>query len=142
MAAPAGKRVRAWVREDFGIDLTSIHGVGHGTDEAAQLWRAVAADGIPYAIKLSGGGTPAGMVVSAHLLAHGVPGVAGPVPTRRGRLWSERDGRRLSVVPWVSDDRALGGGMSARHWTSGPAARRPTGSPARWRRSGLPLPAS
>lgn len=73
MAAPAGKRVRAWVREDFGIDLTSIHGVGHGTDEAAQLWRAVAADGIPYAIKLSGGGTPAGLVVSAHLLAHGCP---------------------------------------------------------------------
>ena len=72
----------------------------------------------PYAVKLSGGGTPAGLVVSAYLAGNGVPGVVGPVPTRNGWLWSEREGRRLSVVPWVSDDRALGGGMSAQHWAS------------------------
>jgi spectinomycin phosphotransferase len=58
------------------------------------------------------------LVVSAHLAERGVLGVAGPVPTRDGRLWSEREGRRLSVVPWVSHDRALGCGMTAQHWTS------------------------
>lgn len=117
-AATAGERLRAWVREDFGVDLSSIDGVGHGADEAAELWHGVSVDGAPYAVKLSGGGTPAGLVVSAHLAQRGVPGVVGPVPTRSGRLWSERAGRRLSVVPWVSDDRALNGGMGARHWAS------------------------
>lgn len=86
LAATAGERLRAWVREDFGVDLTSIDGVGHGADEAAELWRGVSMDGAPYAVKLSGGGTPAGMVVSAHLAEHGVPGVVGPVPTRYGWL--------------------------------------------------------
>jgi len=118
LAATSGERVRAWVREDFGVDLISMDVTGHGADEAAELWRGVCVDGAPYAVKLSGGGTPAGIVVSALLAERGVAGVAGPVPTRDGRLWNEREGRRLSVVPWVSDDRALGGGMSAQHWSS------------------------
>lgn len=118
LAATAGERLAAWVREDFSLDLTSIDEVEHGADEAAELWRGVCVDGAPYAVKLSGGGTPAGLVVSAHLAERGVLGVVAPIPTSGGRLWSERDGRRLSVVPWVSDDRALSGGMSAQHWAS------------------------
>lgn len=115
---PPDERLRAWIREDFGVDLASVDEVGHGADEAAQSWRGLSVNGSPYAVKLSGGGTPAGIVVSAHLARHGVPGVAAPVPTRSGRVWSDREGRRLSVVPWVSDDRALSGGMSAQHWAS------------------------
>jgi len=118
LAATSGERVRAWVREDFGVDLISMDVTGHGADDAAELWRGVCMDGARYAVKLSGGGTPAGIVVSALLAEKGVAGVAGPVPTRSGRLWSEHEGGRLSVVPWVSDDRALGGEMSAQHWAS------------------------
>ena len=116
--AAAGERLRAWVREDFGVELTSIDRVGHGADTAAEAWRGVSAAGASYAVKWSGGGTPAGLVVSAHLAEHGATGVVGPMPSRVGRLWSERGGRRLSVVPWVSDDRALNGGMTAQHWVS------------------------
>ncbi len=112
------ERLRGWIREDFGIALTSVDKVDHGGDEAADLWRGVSADGSAYAVKLSGGGTPGGLIVSAHLAARGVRGVVGPTPTRGGSLWSERDNRRLSVVPWVSDDRALNGGLDASHWTS------------------------
>jgi spectinomycin phosphotransferase len=111
-------RLPWWVRHDFGIELTSVDGVDHGGDHAADLWRATATDGRRYAVKMSGGGTPAGLVVSAHLAEQGVPGVVRPVPTRDGSLWSERAGRRLSVAPWVSDDRALGGGLDASHWVS------------------------
>ncbi len=116
--AATGERLRAWVLEDFGVELTSIDRVGHGADTAAEAWRGVSAAGASYALKWSGGGTPAGLVVSAHLAEHGVTGVVGPVPTRVGRLWSERGGRRLSVVPWVSDDRALNGGMTEQQWVS------------------------
>lgn len=117
-AATGPERVRTWVREDFALDLASIDEVEHGADEAAELWRGVSSSGTPYAVKLSGGGTPAGLVVSAHLSGQEAQGVPGPLPTRQGRLWSEREGRRLSVVPWVSGDRALDGGMSAAHWTA------------------------
>jgi len=110
--------VREWVHDDFGIDLITLDPVGHGADERAELWRGAGADGAAYAVKCSGGGTPAGLLVSAHLAEHGVAGVPAPVPTRDGRLWSQRDGRRLSVVPWVSDDRALTGVMGPARWTS------------------------
>ncbi len=116
--AGLGEHLRGWIREDFGIALTSVDKVDHGGDEAADLWRCVTLDGRAYAVKLSGGGTPGGLIVSAHLAARGVRGVVGPTPTRDGSLWSERENRRLSVVPWVSDDRALNGGLDTSHWTS------------------------
>ncbi len=98
--------------------LGTLERVDHGADETAELWRGVTADESAYAIKLSGGGTPAGLVVSAHLAEQGITGVARPVHTVDGALWSTRGGRRLSVVPWVSDQRALSKGMGAGHWRS------------------------
>lgn len=112
------ERLRAGVREDFGVELTSIDRVGLGADAAAELWRGASAAGAPYAVKWSGGGAPAGLLVAAHLAEHGVRGVVAPVPSRSGRLWSEREGRRLFLLPWVSGARALDGGMRAQHWVS------------------------
>ncbi|MGV9212949.1 phosphotransferase enzyme family protein [Micromonospora sp. RB23] len=88
----------------------------HGADLRARLWRGATDDGARYAVKVSGGGTPAGLIVTAYLAERGVPGVAAPVRTRDGRLYAERNGHRLSVVPWVSDLRALDGPMSEAHW--------------------------
>ncbi|MFD9905056.1 phosphotransferase enzyme family protein [Streptomyces sp. NPDC059063] len=111
-------RVRAWVREDFGVALDRLDPVTDGADEAAWLWRGTGADGRRYAVKLSKGGSAAGLVVTARLAEHGLPGVAGPVRTRRGGLWSARDGGRLTLVPWVSDAPALDGAMGAEHWAA------------------------
>jgi Phosphotransferase enzyme family len=108
--------LRAWVRHDFGIDLTGLEKVHHGADSNADLWRGVSAQGDSYAIKLSGGGTAAGLIVSAELVRHGLAGVPAPSRTVDGRLWSERDDRRLSLVPWVSDERAYDGRTTAAHW--------------------------
>ncbi|APU16101.1 MULTISPECIES: phosphotransferase [Actinoalloteichus] len=108
-------RLRAWVREDFAVDLTVIDPVTAGADAAAQVWHAVASDGARYAVKWSGGGSPAGLILSARLAEQGIAGVVGPVPTRAGRWWSDRAGRRLSLVPWISHEPALGG-MTRRQW--------------------------
>ncbi|MEV4826558.1 phosphotransferase [Micromonospora sp. NPDC049274] len=116
MMADVSRQVVAWVRADFGIDLTALDEVSHGTGRYARLWRARTPDGARYAVKLSGGGTSAGPIVTAHLAARGVPGIAAPLRTRDGRLFPERDGRRLAVVPWVSDQRALDGPMTEAHW--------------------------
>lgn len=112
----AAGHLRAWVRDDFDVDLVAIDPVGNGADVAAEVWRGTSAEGERYAVKWSGGGTTAGLAVSAWLAEHGVPGVVGPVPTRGGGLWSERVGRRLSLAPWASDEGALHGGMTAEHW--------------------------
>ncbi|MHB8299500.1 MAG: phosphotransferase [Dermatophilaceae bacterium] len=58
------------------------------------------------------------LIVSVHLAEHGVAGVMHPLIGRHGRPWSDRERRRLSVVPWVSEARALEGEMSPAHWRS------------------------
>ncbi|MFG1653143.1 phosphotransferase enzyme family protein [Micromonospora sp. NPDC049275] len=110
------RQVADWVRADFGLDLSVLNEITHGSDERARLWRARTPDGARFAVKLSGGGTSAGLIVTAHLAARGVPGIAAPLRTRDGRLFAERDGRRLALVPWVSDQRALDGPMTEAHW--------------------------
>lgn len=112
------EQVRRWVQDDFALDLLELTEVGHGADEAAELWRGVTAEGAAYAVKASSAGTPAGALVAAHLATIGLTGVAGPLQTRDGRRWSSRGRLRLSVVPWVPGDRALDGGMGPGHWVA------------------------
>ena len=45
-------------------------------------------------------------------------GVPAPVRTRSGLLWSEREGRRLSVVPWIAGERAADTGLTLEQWVA------------------------
>ncbi|MGW5666659.1 phosphotransferase enzyme family protein [Micromonospora sp. NPDC003776] len=103
------------VAEDFGIRLTTVEVINGGVDRAAQnlLGRTQTA---AYAIKWSAGGSDAGLVVPSALADRGLRAVAAPVRTRDGRLCSERDGRRLSVTPWVGDRNGLDGGLDETQW--------------------------
>lgn len=108
--------LRDRVLAEFGVRLVAAEEVAHGADRRARLWRARADDGSRYALKHSRGGTPAGAVVAAHLTDRGVPGVVGPRRTQDGRLWAGGAGDSLTLVPWVSDTRALDGPMTTAHW--------------------------
>lgn len=112
------EHVRRWVREDFDVVLNAMTPVRHGADRAAEVWKASCSSGTQYAVKFSAGGSSAGLVVPDALAEFGIAGVVPPQPTRTGRLWSERDGRRLSLARWVSDASALEVGMAAQHWRS------------------------
>lgn len=88
-----------------------------GADARAALFRGAAADGRAYAVKTSTGPQP-GVAVAGHLAAAGVPGVPAPLRSLEGRLTSQREGVRLSVVPWVSDRRGVEAGLEPGHWRS------------------------
>lgn len=103
-----------WVRDGFAVNLATVERVTDGADENAATWHGVATGGGAYAVKLTSGGSPAGLVVPAHLARHGVRGVPAPVPATDGRVFTGHDGRRLSLVPWVGDRRAAGGMTEAR----------------------------
>ncbi len=110
------ERLCEWVREGFGIDLVWAHRVHEGADTLAEVWRGAAADGSSYAVKLSGGGSAAGLIVCAQLAINGVAGVPRPLPTTDGRLWIDHEDRRLSLTEWVSDERAFDGDTTDAHW--------------------------
>lgn len=109
--------LRDWISADFGITFTEVTPIGHGADAAATVW-LVRAGGARYAVKWSGGGSVAGLLLPARLAELGVDGVPAPVRSLDGGLWSERGGRRLSLQPWVSDRRAVDAGMSPEQWTA------------------------
>ncbi|MGC4937807.1 phosphotransferase enzyme family protein [Kribbella sp. DT2] len=124
MTTPA---LTTWLYDDHGLDVVELTRVHAGTDLAAEVWKVearVATDAAgpgglhSYAVKWSGGGTGAGTSVGAELAGAGVSGVAGPVPTTAGGLWSTRDGRRLTVMPWVDGERAGDVGLSDAEWTA------------------------
>jgi spectinomycin phosphotransferase len=105
-----------WARDDFGVTLVGLDLVHGGVDEHAQVWHGRADDGAQYAIKLTAGGSDAGLTLPRYLVDHAVPGVAAPLPTRTGALWGDHDGCRLTLTPWAGDDRAIETGMSLDQW--------------------------
>jgi spectinomycin phosphotransferase len=113
---PSIQQLTGWVRNDYGLVLRDVDRVAHGADVAVDLWRAVAPAGTAYAVKLSGGGTPAGDLVTSHLAASGIDGVLAPLRTRAGWLASDHLGRRLTVTPWADGEPALDVDLTAAHW--------------------------
>ncbi|WP_405021728.1 aminoglycoside phosphotransferase family protein (plasmid) [Kitasatospora sp. NBC_00070] len=104
-----------YVAEDFGIDLTALDPVEAGADRAAQTFRG-RSDDAAYAVKWSSGGSAAGLMLPSRLADHGARSVAAPVRTRDGHLWAIREGRRLSVTPWVGDRKGIDDGLRAGQW--------------------------
>ena len=111
-------QIRDWVRHDFGINLTRLEPITLGADNRALTWRVTTPTGGTYAVKWTSGGSTAGSLASRHLTEAGITGVVAPVHTTDGDLWSNRDGRRLIVTPWVSGDRAVEHRMTEPHWRS------------------------
>lgn len=107
-----------WLEADFDLPAIEAVLVGGGVDREATLWRVRDETGRDVAVKWTSGGTVAGLEVCRALAHAGVDGVVAPLPTRDGRSWSDRDGRRLVVMPWVEAPVALDVELEARHWVA------------------------
>lgn len=114
---PTTAQVTAWVHDDFDLVLDDVRRIDTGGDTSARVWRAGTAGG-EVAVKWTGGGSVAGVAVPARLAASGVHGVAAPRVAADGRPWSERDGRRLTVVPWLDAPDGIATTPDERHWTA------------------------
>ena len=108
--------LRRYVAEDFGIELMSLEPIDAGIDRAALNFRGRADGGSTYAVKWSSGGSVAGLAVPGALAAREVAEVAAPVRTLDGQVYTEREGRRLSLVPWVGERQGIDGGLDEEQW--------------------------
>jgi spectinomycin phosphotransferase len=111
-------RLVDWLEADFGLRCDDAVPVGGGVDRAARLWRVRDRAGRDLAVKWTSGGTAAGFGVARALAEGGVEGVVAPLLARDGRAWSDRDGRRLVVLPWVDAAVALDAGLEERQWVA------------------------
>ncbi|GAA3555279.1 aminoglycoside O-phosphotransferase APH(9)-Ia [Kribbella ginsengisoli] len=103
--------LRRWIRDDFGLDVTELTQIHHGADTGAEVWRAD-----QYAVKWTTGGTTAAYEVTSYLAEAGVRGVPAPIRTPAGALWTTREGRRLSLTPWIDGARASETGLTTDQW--------------------------
>ncbi|GAB3598170.1 hypothetical protein GCM10027446_27760 [Angustibacter peucedani] len=110
--------LHAWVREDFGLELSFVEPLTLGSDAAAALWRATTSEGERLAVKWTGGGSTAGLELPALLASRGVPGVLGALPSLGGARWTEREGRRLVVQPWLDGPRPARSTVLPAHWAA------------------------
>lgn len=110
------------IGEDFGLAVSAAEPVGGGIDSAAAVWRVEvpATDGTragSYAAKLSARPRMrAGLALTAHLAAAGVPGIPAPVPALSGEVWTMRDGQLLSLTPWIAGRPGGYGGLDEDQW--------------------------
>jgi spectinomycin phosphotransferase len=107
-----------WLEADFDLQPVEAILVEGGVDRGATLWRVRDVIGRDLAVKWTSGGTVAGLTVSQALAHAGVDGVVAPLPANDGRLWSDREGRRLVVAPWVDAPVALNADLEERHWVA------------------------
>jgi spectinomycin phosphotransferase len=118
------ERLRACLREQYGLAAETIERVPLGLDSTARVYRVVSATGMAYLLKArSAAFYEASCAAPRYLAEHAIAAVVAPLPTTQGALWTHLASSRrwvIAVYPFVV-------GVSG--W-------RPEMSDAQWRTTG------
>ncbi len=118
------ERLRACLRERYGLAVDIIERLSLGLDSSARVYRVVSATGLAYLVKArSAAFYEASCAAPRYLADQGIAAVVAPLPTLEGALWTRLDAVRdwvIAVYPYIA-------GISG--W-------RPAMSDAQWRATG------
>lgn len=115
----------AALRDDYGLDVTSLTFLPLGQDSWAWVFRADLADGGARFIKLrSGPLNVPGLTTPHYVRSHGVAPVIGPIATLDGRLWCTVGAYALIVLPFVEGENGFVTKPEPQHWRTIGAALR------------------
>ncbi|HET9015622.1 MAG TPA: phosphotransferase [Thermomicrobiaceae bacterium] len=110
-------RLRAALRDAYGLDVAELAFLPIGYDAAAWVYRARAAGGATYFLKVRlAVNNEAALVVPRYLHDHGVARVVAPLPTASGALWANLDGFALILYPFVAGASGHERGLTDRQW--------------------------
>ncbi|GAB4201581.1 MAG: aminoglycoside O-phosphotransferase APH(9)-Ia [Roseiflexaceae bacterium] len=117
--------ILAGVRASYGLPVVAVEFLPLGQDSAAGVYRARAADGADYFLKLRRGPlNEPGLLVPRLLAERGVPHVLAPLPTAQGNAWAALEDFTLIVYPFVEGQTGRAAGMGQQHWQALGAALR------------------
>jgi len=107
----------AAVGDGFGLKIAQVMFLPLGADFDTAVYRAVAADGTAYFLKLRRGNfDEVAVAIPRFLQTQGIAAVMAPIPTRGGRLWTELDGLKLILYPFVEGHDGIHAELSERQW--------------------------
>ena len=109
----------ATVRASYTIALDGLTFLPIGNDSATWVFRARAANGVDYFLKLrKGSANPASFHVPRYLHNHGVTCVIAALPTVTGGLWVKVDEFTLALYPFIDGATGTDTGMTEHHWVA------------------------
>jgi spectinomycin phosphotransferase len=110
--------IAAALRAHYGVTAAAVTFLPIGNDSASSAYRADAADGAAYFLKVRTGAgfSEASLAVPRFLLDLGVPHILAPLPAADQGLWVRVDGFAMSVYPFVDGRVGADAGLSERHW--------------------------
>ena len=107
----------AAVGDVFGLEITQVTFLPLGADFSAAVYWAVAAGGVAYFLKLRQGNfDEVAVAVPRFLQTYGLAAVMAPIPTTGGQLWTELDGFKLILYPFVEGHDGRDVELSERQW--------------------------
>ncbi|HEX8732534.1 MAG TPA: aminoglycoside phosphotransferase family protein, partial [Ktedonobacterales bacterium] len=118
-------RLRACLRDAWGIDVASVEFLPLGLDTRAGVYRATAPEGAQWLVKVKSGPLYApGCRVPAWLSEQGIGEVVAPLATTAGALWASLGEWAVIVYPFIAGDTGWRSVTDA-HWeTTGRIFRR------------------
>lgn len=113
------------LQQEYGISGASIEFLPIGADPDAAVYRAVAADGSPYFVKLrTGAFSEITVTLPGFLHEQGLRQVIPPLLTRTGQRWASLAAGALIVYPFVAGCDGYAADLSPAHWAEFGAALR------------------
>ncbi len=111
------EKISACLRAGFGLQTESLTFLPLGADLDTAVYRAMAADGKPYFLKLRRGTfDEMSVAVPKFLHEQGVANLIPPVSTRTGTLWTELDAYRAILYPYIDGHNAYEVDLSSPQW--------------------------
>jgi spectinomycin phosphotransferase len=114
--------VVACLRDHYGVVPTHLTFLPLGADAGTAVYRAVAADGTAYFVKLRRVFDAAAVAIPHFLRSQGVDAVMAPMTTGTGELSAGLDGLRLTLFPYVDGHNAVEVPLSDAQWRAFGAA--------------------
>lgn len=115
--------IAACLQADYGLCAAQVVFLPLGADLNTAVYRAVAADGASYFVKLRRGDLAEIAVALPKFLSDlGIRQVIAPLATRAGRLWADLGAFKVILYPFIAGHNGYEADLTDRHWVAFGAA--------------------
>ena len=111
------EKLRACLREEYGINTATLEKVQGGLDSNAVVYRVINERGESYLLKVrfSGPFYEPGCLIPHFLQEHGISSVVSPLTTKKETLWTEAGEWKVILYPFIKGDTRWTG-MADNQW--------------------------
>ena len=111
------ERLISSLRAEYALPVVQVAFLPIGVDRHTAVYRALAADGTPYFVKLRWGVFDETTVTLPKFLSdQGIVQVIGPLATKAGHLWASLEACKLILYPFIEGHNGYEVDLVDRHW--------------------------